>query len=707
MRTLPIKYWRRLASRNYGCVIQQDPKLEIAHILTIDVVAYSTLLITEQSRLMANLVQAVRTTARFRHAEAEGKLIRLPTGDGMALVFFNDPEAPVDCAMEITAGLKQHPEIKLRMGIHSGPVNQIADVNDRSNVAGAGIDMAQRVMDCGDAGHILLSQRVADDLAPYPRWNSYLHKLGECEVKHGRKISLVNFFADGIGNPAVPAKMHSATDKKKTPHRKNRGLIFGIIALALVLMGTLFFVRILRPNESDRSIAVLPFVDLSPAKDQAYLSDGITEQIANLLARVPGLFVVARTSTFVFKNQNLDAREVGRRLHVSHLLEGSVSRSGNRSRIDAQLVNASNGYQVWSETYDSDEKDILSLQSDVAGKVVAALRIELQVAQAEQIAKQPTSDPEAYDLYLRGRYLLNKRTAESIEKALHLFKEAVARDPNFALGHTGIADSYILLGEYGVITTKEASGRARPEVSLALGLDDHLAEAYISRAMLLTDLEWNWHDAEIDYRKAIALNPNSAVAHHWYALHLGELGRVEEALREIAMAERRDPLAPIIRAAKAKILCVAGRFPEAIEQSHKALDLEPNFTPALAILANAYSFKGRHVEAIATARHFVELSGADDGAKLELAFAYAQAGKQMEAEAIINEVTARPGAFSPYDMATIRAASHDNDGAFQWLDSAIKQRSVDAVWMRVDPRLANIRADARFAGMLSRMTPRR
>jgi class 3 adenylate cyclase len=179
---------------------ESDLKLEIAHVLTMDVVQYSTLLITEQSRVMAELTFIVKNTERFRRAEAEGKLVRIPTGDGMALVFFDDPQAPIECAMEIAAALKSHPEIRLRMGIHSGPVNPVVDVSERSNVAGAGIDMAQRVMDCGDAGHILLSKHVADDLAPFPRWNPYLHELGECEVKHGRKISLVNFYTDEIGN---------------------------------------------------------------------------------------------------------------------------------------------------------------------------------------------------------------------------------------------------------------------------------------------------------------------------------------------------------------------------------------------------------------------------------------------------------------------------------------------------------------------------
>ncbi len=296
--------------------------------------------------------------------------------------------------MQICAELKDHPEIPLRMGIHSGPVKTIRDVNDRPNLAGAGIDLAQRVMDCGDAGHILVSKRVADDLAPHPRWNRYLHDLGECEVKHGRKVSLFNFYSDSCGNPKLPQKLECVPPARGGTVKI---MVLAGLALAICVIAGFFFLH--RAPAQQNSVVVLPFADLSPAKDQEYLSEGITEQISNSLAKIPGLFVVARTSAFAFKNQDLDPRTIGHQLHVSYVLAGSVSRGANRFRVAAQLVNVENGYQVWSETYDSSEKDILSLQSDVAQKVAAALQIKLQLPEKEQIAKQATSDPEANDLY--------------------------------------------------------------------------------------------------------------------------------------------------------------------------------------------------------------------------------------------------------------------------------------------------------------------
>ena len=679
--------------------LEPDLKLEIAHVLTIDVVAYSTLLIDEQSRLIAELVRTVKATPRFRQAAAEDKLIKLPTGDGMALIFLSDAEAPIECAMQLAASLKEHPEIRLRMGIHSGPINTIRDVNDRTNLAGAGIDMAQRVMDCGDAGHILVSKRVADDLTPYPRWHRYLHYLGECEVKHGRKVSLFNFYSESFGNAAIPQKVKCISKSTKTSRLVfgGKGIFFGALGLAACLaVGYYVFDREIAPK---RSIAVLPFVDLSPAKDQEYFNDGITEQITNSLGKVPGLFVVGRTSAFILKNR--DVREVGRRLRVSNVIEGSVSGGPNEHRIDVRLVNVNNGYQVWSDAYNSSEKDFLRLQSEVAQKVAVALQVKLGVVETEHFAKPPTDDPEAYDLYLRGRYLLNKRTAESIQTGLALFQQAIARDPKFALGHAGIADANILLGEYGVISVEAAAEKAWPEVSAALKINDRLPEGYISRAILFGDFEWNWNAAEADYKRAIELNPNNATAYHWYALQLAQLGRIDEALQEIIAAQKHDPLSPIIRAARARILLVGRRFRDAVVQCQKALDLEANFAPAYSVLAQAYAFQQRYPEAIEAAKKYVELSGGGDQERLELVYVQALAGQRDGARNSVDEVRDRGETFSPYDMAAISVALDDRPEALRWLEKAIKQHSIDVEWVAVDPRMDGIRRESRFRQLLA------
>src|SRR5213594_3478994 len=366
-----------------------DVKLEIGHVLFIDIVGYSKLLITEQSEQIQTLKEIVRGTEQFRIAEAEGKLLRLPTGDGGALVFRNSPEAPVLCALEISKALKNHPKLRVRMGIHSVPVNEVTDLNEQANIAGAGINIAQRVMDCGDAGHILLSRHVADDLKHYARWRPYLHEIGECKVKHGEIISLVNFYTEELGNPQQPQNIRGAAPAK--------------------------------------SVAVLPFVNMSADKNDEYLSDGMTEELINALARVPGLRVPGRSSSFAFKGKNEDDifRKVGEQLHVNAVLEGSVRKAGDKLRITAQLINVADGYHLWSEDYDGDVRDILTVQSDVALRVVQALRVRLGVEEARALAKKPTENAEAHRLYLLGRYHFAKSTQAAWTNAMNYFNQAI------------------------------------------------------------------------------------------------------------------------------------------------------------------------------------------------------------------------------------------------------------------------------------------
>src|ERR1700720_3647591 len=338
---------------------QTQLRLEIGHVLFIDIVGYSKLLIDDQSALQQQLNQIVRGTEQFRAAEAAGKLVRLPTGDGMALVFFTSPAAPVQCALEISDALRSHSQLRVRMGINTGPVSGVADVNDKSNIAGAGINMAQRVMDLGDAGHILLSKRAAEDLAQYRRWEPHLHDLGEIEAKHGAKISIVNLYTDNLGNREVPEKLKQSFRKRSTRRRLKGTFILGSMVAAIAAAFLLFrmvgtSLQDVRQNNTaipEKSIAVLPFVDLSQARDQEYFCDGISEEILDALAKVEGLRVVARTSSFAFKGKNADVSEIAQKLNVGNVLEGSLRREGNRIRVAVQLINARDGFHMWSQTF--------------------------------------------------------------------------------------------------------------------------------------------------------------------------------------------------------------------------------------------------------------------------------------------------------------------------------------------------------------------
>src|SRR5215472_12617375 len=331
-----------------------EVKLEIGHVLFIDIVGYSNLLITQQSEQVETLRRIVRGTAEFRTTEAEGKLLRLPTGDGGALVFRTTPEAPVLCALEISKELKRHPELRVRMGIHCGPVNAITDLNEQSNIAGAGINIAQRVMDCGDAGHILVSKHVAEDLEHYPRWQPYLHDLGECEVKHGGRISVVNFYTDDVGNPALPEKFKNARPIVAAAQPKRTKPILAIaiataVLAVLAILAVLILPGMLRSRDIGKnertevlpavakSIAVLPFENLSRDPDNAYFVEGIQDEILTRLSKVADLKVISRTSTQKYKSAPDNLRDVARQLGVANILEGSVQKIANAVHVNVQL----------------------------------------------------------------------------------------------------------------------------------------------------------------------------------------------------------------------------------------------------------------------------------------------------------------------------------------------------------------------------------
>ena len=321
-------------------------------------------------------------TAQVRQASDE-QLVRLPTGDGMALVFRHSAEEPARCALEIAEALRKHPELPVRMGIHSGPVSEVTDVSGRTNIAGAGINMAQRVMDCGDAGHILLSQHVADDLMQYRQWAPRLHDLGDCEVKHGVRLHLVNLYAEPLGNAAAPQKFQQTTpkpDADKPARRSSVGWVAALVLVALLAAGAAYYFISHRTKSAaipEKSIAVLPLVNSSGDPANEYFADGMSEEFISTFSRLPDLKVIGRASSFQFKGKAVDSKTVGEKLGVHYLLEGSVRKSADRVRIAVALIKAGDGANVWSETYDRELKDIFAVQSEIAGAVAKELKVAL------------------------------------------------------------------------------------------------------------------------------------------------------------------------------------------------------------------------------------------------------------------------------------------------------------------------------------------
>src|SRR6478672_3651302 len=384
-------------------------RLEIAHVLFIDIVGYSKLRTTEQSTQIQKLREIVRDTEQYRTAEAEGKLLRLPTGDGGALVFRN-LEAPVLCAVEIANSLRDHPELRVRMGIHSGPVNEVTDLNEQANIAGAGINIAQRVMDCGDAGHILISKRVADDLEHYPQWRSLLHELGECEVKHGLRISLLNLYNDDTGNPELPEKLRQA---------KNQTAPGAVRA------------------DEGFWVAVLPFKYSGTNADLTALADGMTEEIVTGLSRFSYLRVIALGSTARYANRAVDIRSAGKELGARYVMEGSLRQAGARLRVAVQLVDTISGAHLWTETYDRafSSEEIFTLQDDLVPRIVstvADMHGVLPRSMSEVVRQKSADQMSPYEALLRSFGYNERFTPEDLAEVRACLERAVQQSPNNA-----------------------------------------------------------------------------------------------------------------------------------------------------------------------------------------------------------------------------------------------------------------------------------
>ena len=603
-----------------------DVKFEIGHVLFIDIVGYSKLLINEQSEQLQKLKEIVWGTEQFRQAQAEGKLMRLPTGDGGALVFRTNPEAPVLCAMEIGKELKRHPELLVRMGIHSGPVNEITDLNAQANIAGAGINVAQRVMDCGDAGHILLSKHVADDLEQYRQWRSHLHDLGECEVKHDVRVHVVNLYTDELGNQAVPEKLQQAK-KGAAPvvrEKKSRSWIIAVAAVlvaALIIGGVLFSRRsapvaagtsalptppappappaVPTPTAAvaipEKSIAVLPFENLSEDKANAYFAQGIQDEILTRLAKVGALKVISHTSTQQYQSKPGNLSEIGRQLGVANILEGSVQKAGDVVRINVQLIQATNDSHLWAETYDRKLTDIFGVESDVAKAIAEALQAKLTGLEKTTLERKPTTNLEAYDAYLRGlAYSLRlSYEPEDMLNAIKYFGEAARLDPKFALAWAWLARAnargYFYQVGNDVPALRETAKRA---ANKAIELEPDLGEAHLAQGYSHYYCERDYDSAIASFKKAGQLLPNNSQIPQALGRAYRRKGEWQRSLEYYRQAIELDPGDASLRIDQANIFWNLRQFPAALKACDQILDIIPGNSQALATKAGIYQAQG-------------------------------------------------------------------------------------------------------------------
>ena len=579
--------------------------------------ATSKLLVDQQRRLLETLNQIVRGTEQFRKAEANHRLITIPTGDGMALVFYNTPEAPVECALEISRAVKEHPELKLRMGVHSGPVSGVMDVSGRANIAGAGINIAQRVMDCGDAEHILLSKHVAEDLEQLGHWHKHLHDLGQTEVKHGANISVVNLYTSELGNPEVPqrfvAARHKATASQFAERRstsKNWALIVGVaVALVLLAIGAFFWSRRTpsKPAETaapsasttanlaavpDKSIAVLPFENLSDDKQNAFFTEGVQDQILADLAKIADLKVISRTSVMQYKSgapRNL--REIGQQLGVARIVEGSVQRAANRVRVTAQLIDARNDAHLWAQTYDRDLADVFVIHSEIAKSIADQLQAKLSPNEKAAIETRPTADVTAFDLYSRAKDLIQSTSFSAmartnLEQAIDLLNLALVRDPSFFLAQCQLAVAHDqLYFTTGFDHTPARLAKAEAALEAALRLRPDAGEVHLARAEHLYRGYLDYDGALAELEMARRTLPNDPGVFELTGYILRRQGKREEALQYIQRALEIDPRNFYTLQQIALSYSYLRRYPETIAVLDRALAIKPDNPEILAVRA--------------------------------------------------------------------------------------------------------------------------
>jgi len=640
-----------------------DLQLEIAHLLLIDVVGYSKLLVNEQIELLQELNQIARSTESFRAAEATGKLIRLPSGDGMALLFFRSPEEPARCALEISRALHDHPRIQLRMGVHSGPVSRVTDVNDKTNMAGSGINIAQRVMDCGDSGHILLSKHLADDLAEYRHWRPHLHDLGECEVKHGLRLHLVNLYKDDLGNPHLPEKLKKRWKQAPVPVRPisaprwPKALIaVALVAavVALVISSLIFFYRAsstitpVSPKATarattavaalpEKSIAVLPFENRSEDKENAYFADGVQDEILMRLSKIADLKVISRRSTQQYQSKPGNLSEIAKQLGVANILEGSVQKVGDQVRVNVQLINAQTDSHLWADTYDRKLTDIFGVESEIAKGIAESLQAKLTGREEQALAVKPTNNSEAYDAYLRG-VSFEARSAYSNaaqRKAIDSYERAVQLDPNFALAWARLSRAHASLYFVRADQTAARRDKARGALENAQKLQPNSPETLLALGYYQYWVLRDYGAAKTTFGHVSETLPNSSEVPHALGGVARREGNWDKCIAYWEEALVLDPLNLELLSDLAWTYAMRRQFPAALKLNDRALEILPNDADLRSVKASIYQAEGD----LAKAAKLLSTIPSDDAfivkmTQLRLERNHAEAIRLLEARAV-------------------------------------------------------------------------
>jgi TolB-like protein/class 3 adenylate cyclase/Tfp pilus assembly protein PilF len=664
--------WRQLRLVNSGEVVlvshlphrrpTSKDERRLAAVMFTDIVGYSSLT-QKNERLALELLEEHRKIIRPIVTRHNGREIKT-MGDAFLIEFGSALEG-TECAIDIQKSFHDHNQrsiverhIHLRIGIHLGDVLQ-----RQSDVLGDAVNIASRIEPLAEADGICISEQVFDQVRN--KVDCPIVKLGPRQFK----------------NIDYPIDVY-----RILCHENHETAEVGL---------------------DKKRIAVLPFLNISPDPNDAYFADGLTEELIARLSTISGLKVIARTSVMRFRGTAKGVGEIGNELRAGTILEGSVRKATNRLRVTAQLIDASSEEHLWVQSYDRQLEDIFAIQTEVAQNVTDALKTQMLGVEREHIAKRSTGDIGAYTFYLKGRYYWNERSRDSLTKAIKYFEEAIRRDPGFALAYAGLADSYVVLVDHGHLPRSEGFPKAKEAARKALELDGTVAEAHTSLGNILS-CEWDWLGAEEEFAKALSGNPNYATAHHWYSIHLGTLGRLDEGIRELKIAEELDPLSPMIHAYAGIVYFCARKYDIALAELDKALELDPNFVPAHANRVDVYLAKSMFEEALTQLERvlpFFEPLSAH--MKAEVGSVYAASGRTEEAKRILRECEEASAHERAEDvnqgaLALIHLKLGNKDRALEWLEKAFEARTITPFLVKLSPHFDEISSDPRFEELLKK-----
>jgi len=633
----------------------------LAAIMFTDMVGYTALMQEDEVRAKA-LRDRHRQILEEKISEFQGSILQF-YGDGTLSMFGSAIEA-VRCAIQIQKELQTSPKVPVRIGIHIGDI-----VYEDQGAYGDGVNITSRIESLAEPGSVFISDKVYDEIHNHPTIRT--KSLGKYELKN--VIRPIDIYAINCEGLVVPSE---AEIKEKVP-------------------------------KSFKSIAVLPFVNMSADKDNEYFSDGITEELLNALTKIEGLNVTSRTSSFAFKNKNIDIREIGKQLGVTTVLEGSVRKAGNKVRITSQLINTSDGYHIWSESYDRNLEDIFEVQDEISKKIAIKLREKLARSQIQTpIVKSYTKNLDAYNEHLKGLHHWNKWSPSEIKQAVEHFKTAIQLDPEFPLSYASLSACYAYLGATGYLKSQIAYPKAKTYAEKAIGLDDNIAESHNSMAMVYLFYEWKWNDAEKEFHKSLELNPSAAETYYAYHVYLAAMDRKKEMLKAIEKAQLLDPLSPLINNSVAQVYMALGRLEESAEQFKKILEQDPSFRAALNGLGWVEIRKGNYQKALEIFEESQRRAKNVLKGTTPLGFIYGLMGEKEKAEDCLNKLFLRqeqePETSLNIDIAVVYAGIGDIDKVFEYLNKAYEERSGGILFIR-NPNWDVIHNDPRYHDLVKKM----